>query len=92
MFSQLQASGPVLSPENIAKASHALPPGGGPTGAAGTWSYEGDHTAIDDSREIYYTGAARGYDGKAGTYLETYNGKRFSSGQWPSEDPPIYPK
>ena len=32
-----------------------------------------------------------GYDGKKGTYVETYGGKRFASGQWPQEDPPIYP-
>ena len=30
-------------------------------------------------------------DGKRGTYLETYGGKRFRNGEWPAEDPPIYP-
>ena len=23
--------------------------------------------------------------------VETYGGKRFQSGEWPAEDPPIYP-
>ncbi|HEX2850477.1 MAG TPA: hypothetical protein VHN98_07980 [Acidimicrobiales bacterium] len=91
MFSQLQVAGPQLTPANIATGTHAMPPGGGPTGAVGTWDFSNDHTAINDSREIYYTGKANGYDGKAGTYLETYGGKRFSSGQWPAEDPPVYP-
>ena len=65
----------------------------------------GDHTTIDDSREIYWVskdcgttcaGSSsdpyyNGPDGKAGTYKETYDGKRFRNGEWPNEDPPIYP-
>ena len=27
-----------------------------------------------------------------GRYVETYGGKRFSDGQWPKEEPPVYPK
>ncbi|MFL6113603.1 MAG: hypothetical protein ACJ786_19905 [Catenulispora sp.] len=91
MFNQLQAAGPVLTPQNIANTTHALPVGGGASGALGTWDYSNDHTAINDSREIYWDANATGYDGKQGTYVETYGGRRFQSGQWPQEDPPIYP-
>ena len=30
-------------------------------------------------------------DGKTGTFKETYGGKRFRNGEWPAEDPPVYP-
>jgi hypothetical protein len=89
---QLQSAGPILTPHNIAKGLRAMPNGGGDTGAQGTWSFKGDHTAIDDSREIYWKESAKGFDGNAGGYLETYGGKRFSTGQWPRTEPPVYPK
>jgi hypothetical protein len=92
LYTMLQAAGPVLTPENIARGLHALPDGGGAHGPFGTWSFKGDHTAIDDAREIYYVGKATGYDGKPGAYIETYGGRRFRSGQWPRGAPPIYPK
>jgi hypothetical protein len=98
-YNMIQAAGPILTPANIAKGLHALPDGGGAEGAFGTWSYKGDHTAIDDSREIYWvckhdspascTGPPAD-DGGLGEFLETYGGKRFGSGEWPKEEPPIY--
>jgi hypothetical protein len=30
-------------------------------------------------------------DGCAGTFKETYGGKRFRNGEWPKEEPPVYP-
>ncbi|MEN3273157.1 MAG: hypothetical protein V7636_1918 [Actinomycetota bacterium] len=92
LFNQLQAAGPTLTPQNIGNATHALPPAGGANGAAGTWDFSDDHTAINDSREVYWDGSATSFDGKSGDYVETYGGKRFSSGQWPAEEPPVYPK
>jgi hypothetical protein len=65
----------------------------------------GDHTAVDDMREIYWLctnigsgdagGASRcqepkGYDGKGGIYVATYNGKRFRNGDWPWGNAPIF--
>jgi hypothetical protein len=100
-YNMLQIAGPILTPANIAKGLHAMPAGGGAKGAFGTWSYKDDHTAIDDSREIYWvckhdsvascTGPAAD-DGGKGEFLETYGGKRFGSGAWPKQEPPIYPK
>jgi hypothetical protein len=82
IFSLLQAAGPVLTPANAAKGIRLYPPGGGGAAPNGTWSFAHDHTATIDEREIYWNGTH---------YLQTYGGRRFQSGQWPSGDPPIYP-
>lgn len=96
----LMAAGPILTPANVEKGLQAMPPGGGAEGPFGTWAYKGDHTAIDDSREIYWvckhdTAASctgpKADDGGNGEFLESYGGKRFGTGQWPKEEPPIYP-
>lgn len=92
LFNQLQAAGPTLNPQNLGAATHALPPAGGANGAAGTWDFSDDHTAINDSREVYWDGSATAFNGTKGDYIETNGGKRFSSGQWPAEEPPVYPK
>jgi hypothetical protein len=92
MYDMFQAAGPVLTPANIARGLRAMPVSGGSTGPFGTWSFRTSHTAIVDSREIYYVGSALGYDGSKGAYLETYGGRRFQSGQWPAEEPAVYPK
>lgn len=91
LFNKLQAAGPVLTSDNLALGMKKLPPASGATGAWGTWFYGDDHTATDDSREVYWSSTANGFDGRRGTWLETYGGKRFSDGQWPLEQPPIYP-
>jgi hypothetical protein len=92
LYEMLQAAGPVLTPENIARGLRSLPELGGAHAPFGQWGFKGDHTAIDDSREIYWDSKSTGFDGKAGAYLETYGGRRFLSGQWPSETPPIKPR
>jgi hypothetical protein len=91
LFMMLQAAGPILTPDNIAKGLRAMPDGGGARGPIGTWSFADDHTAIDDAREIYWRNDKRGPDGSLGAYLETYGGKRFRTGQWPTGEPPVYP-
>lgn len=92
IYRMIQAAGPVLTPANIAAGLQSAPPAGGAHGPFGTWSFKGDHTAVDDSREIYWVDDATGFDGNAGAYMETYGGRRFLTGQWPQEEPPIYPK
>jgi hypothetical protein len=114
LFNKFQAAGPIVTPENIAAGIRTIPPAGAPTFAVGYTSYldgpdgtkgAGDHTAIDDAREVYWvskgcasacTGSDadpyfNGADGKRGTFKETYGGKRFNIGEWPAEEPPIYP-
>jgi hypothetical protein len=114
MYNLLQAAGPNLTPAAIGAGAKTIPPGGAPDFPLGYWSLQdgpdgtpgaGDHTVVDDSREIYWVSKDcgstcvnsssdpyfNGPDGKNGTYKETYGGKRFRNGQWPAEDPPIYP-
>jgi hypothetical protein len=100
VFNMLQAAGPILHPQTIAEGVGKIPPGGAPAFPLGYWSFAdgvdgtagaGDHTAIDDSREIYWKGTERGPDGDLGTFVETYGGKRFRNGEWPKEEPPVYP-
>jgi hypothetical protein len=98
----LQAAGPTLTPDAIAAGAATIMPGGAPDFALGYWSYAdgpdgtpgaGDHTAVDDSREIYWTSAFVSEEtGKAGTFIETYGGRRFRNGEWPAEEPPVYPE
>jgi len=114
MYNLLQAAGPVLTPANVAVGAMTIPPSGAPDYPAGYWSLldapdgtpgGGDHTVVDDSREVYWVssvknGAAQGTasdkyyngpDGKDGTYKEAMNGQRFRNGEWKREDPQIYP-
>ena len=100
MYNFMQSAGPILTPQAIAAGVMTIPPGGAPDYPGGYWSYQdgsdgtpgtGDHTAIDDGREIYWDGSATGPDGDAGTYIETYGGRRFRNGEWPAEEPPVYP-
>jgi hypothetical protein len=118
VWAMLQAAGPILTPETVAKGAMTIPPGGAPTYPVGYTSYldgpdgkpgAGDHTAVDDSREVYWVNPDanassdksscvknsdpyyNSADGCEGTYKETYGGKRFRNGEWPKEDPPIYP-
>lgn len=99
MFNMLQAAGPNLTPATVAQGAMTIPPGGAPEFPFGYWSMQdgpdgkkgaGDHTEVDDSREIYWT-TGTGPDGKKGTYKETMNGARFRNDEWPGGDPQIYP-
>lgn len=92
-YSMLQNAGPALTPDAIAAGVTSIPIGGAPDFAFGMTSFatdpEGrpgiDHTWVDDSREIYW-------DSDALTFIATYDGKRFTNGEWPAENPPIYPE
>jgi hypothetical protein len=100
-YSVLQATGPLVTPDAVAAATFNAIPGGAPDYPVGYTSYRDgpdgtpgghDHTAIDDAREIFWRGTVKSpSDGETGTYLETYGGKRFRNGEWPAEEPPIYP-
>jgi hypothetical protein len=63
IYNFFQAAGPVVTPENVARGVMTLPPGGSPDFPAGYTSYldgsdgtpgVGDHTAVDDAREVYW--------------------------------------
>jgi hypothetical protein len=101
LYNMFQMAGPLVTPIGIAEALFTAPPSGAPDFAVGYISYQDspdgraggrDHTGIDDSREIYWMRREKSVnDGKEGTYIETYGGRRFRNGEWPKEDPPIYP-
>jgi len=90
MFNQLQAAGPNLTPANIAAGTHSLPISS-PGGAWGTWFFGNTHTAVVDSREVYWVSNQKSsYNGNNGTYVEIYNGQRFRPGQYPNGKAPFY--
>ena len=102
VYNLLQAAGPRITPASSGAGAFTIPSNSGaPDFAAGYWSFQDgddgtpgahDHTLVDDAREVYWRGDVRSTgDGKAGTYVATYDGKRFRNGEWPAEDPPVYP-
>ena len=92
MFDQLQAAGPDLNIQNLAAGTRRLPILGGPHPVAGTWNWTTLHTAIVDSRQVYWDANRKSIaDGKQGTYVQIYNGQRFQAGQFPTGEPPYYP-
>ena len=96
----LQAAGPDLTPQNMARGLHALPTLGAPLFQYGAWSWNtspagtaggGDHTAQDDARFVYWNGGATSaVNGKKGTFVAIFNGKRFTLGQWPKTLPKLF--
>jgi len=100
LFNALQAAGPDLTPDNLARGVHALPVLGAPSYNYGTWNFNagpsgqsnsGDHTANSDARFVYWDGTATSTtNGKQGTYVALFGGKRFTLGTWPSQLPPLF--
>ena len=105
LFNFLQATGPDLTPANMAAAVVHLPQGGissdpaVPKLAVGRVCYctnpDGspgyDHTGIDDTRIVYWEANwVSPYDGKKGTYAEALKGDRFLPGQLPRRIVPVY--
>jgi hypothetical protein len=80
---------PHLTTAAIGANTAKIPPG---TGQAGTWNFnQGFHTAIDDSCQIYWNATGHSMaNGKTGTYVEVYSGKRYGLGQFPTGEPPYY--
>jgi hypothetical protein len=100
MFNALQAAGPTLTPDNLARGVHALPALGAPNYEYGAWTFNtgpsgqpgsGDHTAISDNRFVYWDGRTTSpLNGKQGTYVALFGGKRFGLGNWPAQLPPLF--
>ncbi len=100
IFDALQAAGPDLTPQNLARGVHALPTLGAPSYVYGAWSWNsgpsgkpgtGDHTAITDDRWVYWdANATSPINGQKGTYIPVFGGKRFSLNNWPATLPPLF--
>jgi hypothetical protein len=93
MFNMLQAAGPELTPDNMAAGVQAMPPMGGDGRVI--WHFGDEHTATRDVREVYWDGSAPPAPDEdqdlEGSYIATYDGRRFLPDEWPAEAPPIYP-
>ena len=97
----LQAAGPDLTPENVARGAWSLPPVGDEDSAAGVWWYGesvdgegGDHTAVEDAKEVFWDADAPPEETEPdqdvrGDYIPTYGGRRFNLGEWPEEEPEL---
>ena len=100
IFDMLQAAGPDLTPQNMARGMHALPQFGAPAYQYGNWTFNlgvngnsggGDHTASNTARFIYWNGSATSLvNGMKGTYVPIFNGERFALGQWPKSLPKLF--
>ncbi|HVM53793.1 MAG TPA: hypothetical protein VM262_11395 [Acidimicrobiales bacterium] len=99
VFNLVQAAGPDLTAENLAAGVTTLPDLGAPDFAYGRWSFASgpdgvngtDHTAVDDSREVYWDADAVSLaDGEPGTWVETEGGQRFANGEWPEGEPAVF--
>jgi hypothetical protein len=79
---------------------HALPILGAPSYNYGAWNFNagpsgqpnsGDHTAFSDARYVYWDGTATSpVNGKQGTYVQLFGGKRYTLGAWPAQLPPLF--
>ena len=76
---------------NIAVGTAKYPESGGANAAVGTWHFGSSHTAIIDSREIYWDpNGVSPADGKKGTYVAIYGGARYRLGDFPTGQPPMF--
>jgi hypothetical protein len=91
MFAAIQAAGPHLTAQTVKQAlisQKHLPPSP-PWHMAGGYDLN-DHTYPDWASEIWWDENAIGSDGQKGTYRFPHNGKRYTYGQWPTEDPSVF--
>ncbi len=100
IFDALQAAGPDLTAQNLARGLHAIPPLGAPQYQYGEWDWNtspsgkpggGDHTAGIDARFVWWNGnATSAINGQKGTFEAAFGGKRFTYGHWPTSLPPMF--
>jgi hypothetical protein len=100
IFDMLQAAGPDLTPQNMARGIHALPTMGAPLFQYGAWTWNtspagtaggGDHTAQEGARFVYWNGGATSaINGMKGTFDAIFNGQRYTLGQWPKTLPKLF--
>ena len=100
IFDALQAAGPDLTPQNMARGLHAIPTLGAPIYQYGQWSFNvgangkaggGNHTAGIDARFVWWDATKTSpVNGKTGTYVQAFGGKRFTLGAWPTSLPPMF--
>ncbi|HWT81170.1 MAG TPA: hypothetical protein VN648_20455, partial [Candidatus Methylomirabilis sp.] len=100
IFNALQAAGPDLTPQTLARGIHALPVLGASSYSYGAWSWNqgptgtagaGEHSSLIDARFVWWNpNAVSPVNGMKGTYVAVDNGKRWGLGQWPKALPPLF--
>ncbi len=100
IFDALQAAGPDLTPQNMARGLRAIPNLGAPLYQYGEWSWNvgangvpgaGSHTAGINARFVWWNAnAISPLNGKLGTYVAAFGGKRFTLGNFPKSLPPMF--
>lgn len=91
LFGGMQAAGPNLTALSLKQAlldQKHLPPDP-PWHMAGGYD-PNDHTYPDWAGEIWWDRDAMGSDGQPGTYRWVRGGRRYTYGQWPTEDPLVF--
>jgi hypothetical protein len=93
MGSTFMNAGAKPTPASIrAGLFSADPIGGDPVHAKIYFGRPNDYTGIKDAREVFWCQTATsGIDGKQGAYVPVNGGKRFEVGQWPAEEPKVFP-
>ncbi len=94
LFNFLQAAGPDLTPETLAAGAQSLPVRG--NDSVGVWSWQGDHTGREDTREVYWDATAEPSPAEVdrslrGRWVATDGGRRYLRGDHPDESPAVYP-
>jgi len=100
IFDALQAAGPNLTPQNMARGMHALPVLGAPTYSYGAWSWNvsptgqsgvGEHSSLIDARMVWWNPTLTSpVNGKPGSFVAANNGTRWGLGQWPKKLPALF--
>jgi hypothetical protein len=100
IFDALQAAGPDLTPQNLARGMHALPVLGAPSFSYGRWSWNvsptgqsgaGEHSSLIDARLVWWNPTLTSpVNGMAGSFVAANNGARYGLGQWPKKLPALF--
>lgn len=90
LFIGIQVAGPRLTPDNIDRGFHAIPPVSSPDPQVPACYYEaGDYTCVKDAMVMWWDPAGRpGATNTPGCFRLPQGGRRFISGDWPPGDVP----
>lgn len=91
LFGAMQQAGPNLNPQTLRSAFLKQPPlkPSVPYHMAGGYG-PNDHTFPDYAAEMWWDPTALGSDGQLRTYRFTDNGRRYTYGQWTSDDSRLF--
>ena len=88
LFTGIQAAGPRLTPQNIDKGLHAIPPSGSPTPfKPAAYFAPGNYSFVKDAMAIWWD-PSRTPPGSStrGCYILPNEGRRHRAGEWPAGD------